>query len=219
MIGKTGTGKSTGARNLDPKQTFIINCLNKPLPFKGSAKLYNKDNKNIGVSTDFNQIVNTLEAIDKNRPEIKHVIIDDAGYVMNTEMFETAQEKGYDKFTRIAQHMYFILNAAKSLRSDLDIVLVFHQEDIVIDGMNVEADIKLPGRMIRERFNPIEISTVVVFTDVEYAKDKDEEYTYVVNKTARYPLAKTPMGMFETKTIPNDMKLLFDGIRKYYESE
>ena len=38
IIGESGTGKSTSLTNLDPKETFIINVLDKPLPFRGYQK-------------------------------------------------------------------------------------------------------------------------------------------------------------------------------------
>ena len=47
VIADSGTGKSTAVRTLDPKETFIINIANKPLPFKGWTKNYtliSKDN-------------------------------------------------------------------------------------------------------------------------------------------------------------------------------
>ena len=34
-------------KTLDPKETVIINVLEKELPFKGSRKLYNKESKNL----------------------------------------------------------------------------------------------------------------------------------------------------------------------------
>ena len=46
VVGETGTGKSTAIKHLDPKETYIINVAKKELPFKGSGKLYNTDNKN-----------------------------------------------------------------------------------------------------------------------------------------------------------------------------
>ena len=47
IIADSGSGKSTSMRTLDPKETFIINIANKPLPFKGWKKNYTtigKDN-------------------------------------------------------------------------------------------------------------------------------------------------------------------------------
>ena len=40
IIADSGSGKSTSIRDLDPKETFIINIANKPLPFKGWKKNY-----------------------------------------------------------------------------------------------------------------------------------------------------------------------------------
>ena len=38
ILGSSGNGKSSSIKSLDPKETFIINVLNKNLPFKGSKK-------------------------------------------------------------------------------------------------------------------------------------------------------------------------------------
>ena len=40
IIADSWSGKSTSIRDLDPKETFIINIANKPLPFKGWKKNY-----------------------------------------------------------------------------------------------------------------------------------------------------------------------------------
>ena len=39
VIADSGSGKSTSIRDLDPKETFIINIANKPLPFKGWKRI------------------------------------------------------------------------------------------------------------------------------------------------------------------------------------
>ena len=36
LLGKSGTGKSSSIKGLDPKSTVILNVLGKKLPFKGS---------------------------------------------------------------------------------------------------------------------------------------------------------------------------------------
>ena len=41
ILGKSGTGKSTSIKTLDPKETVILNVLGKKLPFKGSNTFYN----------------------------------------------------------------------------------------------------------------------------------------------------------------------------------
>ena len=46
ILGKSGSGKSTSIRDLNPKETVVINTLNKRLPFKGSNGMYSASNKN-----------------------------------------------------------------------------------------------------------------------------------------------------------------------------
>ena len=47
ILGDSGTGKSTSIEGLDSTETFIIKCVEKDLPFKGSRREYSKENKNI----------------------------------------------------------------------------------------------------------------------------------------------------------------------------
>lgn len=94
ILGKSGTGKSSSIKNLDPKSTLIINVLGKRLPFKGSKSLYNADNKNMFQLEDYQQVQSLLQNIDKGAPHVKNIIIDDAIYVMRKEYFKRAKETG-----------------------------------------------------------------------------------------------------------------------------
>ncbi|MDR2878783.1 MAG: ATP-binding protein, partial [Fusobacteriales bacterium] len=81
ILGDSGTGKSTSIRNLNPEETFIIQVLNKRLPFRGSKKMYTpctKENPdgNIVYLDKFNHILKALEKIEE-REEIKNLILDD----------------------------------------------------------------------------------------------------------------------------------------------
>lgn len=42
VLGESGTGKSTSIENLNEKETFIIQAVDKPLPFKGFKKIFFK---------------------------------------------------------------------------------------------------------------------------------------------------------------------------------
>lgn len=106
VVGESGSGKSTSLRNLDPKKTFIINIAGKPLPLRGYRKLYTplkqdpktkKFTGNLYNSSDVEKINQILTIINKTRPEITNVILEDAQYIMGFEMMERANEKGYDE--------------------------------------------------------------------------------------------------------------------------
>lgn len=94
-MGKSGSGKSSAIKTLNPDTTYIINVLNKVLPFKGSKSLYKKEKKNIMSIDNHLSVVNTLKSISEKAPHIKNVIIDDAIYIMRKEFFDRASEKGW----------------------------------------------------------------------------------------------------------------------------
>ena len=99
IVGATGTGKSTSIKYLDPKETYIINVAKKELPFKGSEKLYNAENKNYKEVDDANEISRLLRVISEKATHIKNIIIEDSNYIMGFTMVEKATEVGFTKFS------------------------------------------------------------------------------------------------------------------------
>ena len=104
LLGKSGTGKSTSVKGLNPKETVVINVLVKRLPFKGSQGIYNSQNNNLFQKEDYQQIITLLGQIDKSASYVKNIVIDDLIYVMRKEYFKRAKEPGYNKYTELAQH-------------------------------------------------------------------------------------------------------------------
>jgi ABC-type phosphate/phosphonate transport system ATPase subunit len=94
VVGPTGTGKSTSIKHLNPKETYIINVAKKELPFKGSEKLYNTENKNYAELDDAIDISRRLRAISDKAPHIKNIVIEDSNYIMGFNMVARATEKG-----------------------------------------------------------------------------------------------------------------------------
>lgn len=50
--------------------------------------------------------------------------------MMSFEAMDRASEKGYAKFTEIAQKFYSILKAGVMMRDDLNIIMTCHSENI-----------------------------------------------------------------------------------------
>lgn len=135
LVGASGSGKSSSIRTLNPEETFIINVASKPLPFKGWRSKYtiwNKDNPNGNFinTSDVSVINKILTYIDSKRPEIKNVIIDDAQFLMAFEYMDRAAEKGFQKFSDIAQKFYSVLKSGINMRDDLNIIMTCHSENI-----------------------------------------------------------------------------------------
>jgi adenylate kinase family enzyme len=216
VIGESGTGKSTAIRTLDSKSTYIINVIDKPLPFKGWGKNYKRDEKEKGRNTNYfspsnhTAIINCLDKINKDRDYIKTVIIDDFQYVMANEFMSRALERGYDKFTEIALHVWDIIKKTYVCRKDLTIIFLSHSEISESDG---KARAKTIGKLLNDK-----ITVEGMFTIVLQSGLKDGEYVFKTQGD-ECTIAKSPLGMFESKYIPNDLQLVVDSINKYNEGE
>ena len=95
VIADSGSGKLTSIRDLDPKETFIINIANKPLPFKGWKKNYTaitKDNPkgNMATTATAAGIMKAMMHVNDKMPHIKNLVIDDWQYMSSFEYFDRA---------------------------------------------------------------------------------------------------------------------------------
>lgn len=221
IIGESGTGKSTGVRTLDPKETAIINCVGKPLPFKGWKSNYTKFDGKKGnyYSTDeSSKIVKFMNHVSESMPEIKNLIIDDWQYTMSNEFMKRSKEKGFEKFTEIGKHAWETLNTGKSLRDDLKVFILTHSDTVPGDfGAPPIVKIKTIGKLLDDKINPMGLFTVLLFTDVLKKENGEMEYRFVTNNDGNYP-AKSPMEMFD-QYIPNDLQFVADKIDEYNNGE
>lgn len=218
ILGKSGTGKSTSIKNLDPKSTVIINLLGKRLPFKGSNSLYNKENKNCVQLEDYQQIIAFLQSCDK-QPHIKNIIIDDAIYAMRSEYFKRAKEAGYSKYTELAQHFQQIIKTCEGMRENLNVFFVLHSEDVTSDNTVVEYKVSTIGKLLESQYNPIEVVPIVLYSDVLFDGDNKATYGFYTHRTKKGNViipAKSPDGMFTEDFIPNDLALVVKAMEEYY---
>ena len=221
IVGQTGTGKSTSVETLDSKETVIIGIIDKPLPFRGWKQKYTsgiQQGGNFLVSHDSAQIVKVLHYISDSRPEIKQVVMDDFQYIMSTEFMNRANEQGWQKFTDIAKHVWDVINAAKSLREDLKVVFLTHDE-IITENFQPKRKIKTIGKLLDDKVTLEGLFTVVLFTDVQKNKEKNGlKYSFITQNDGT-TTAKSPRGMFATFNIPNDLADVIKKINAYYEGD
>ncbi len=132
IVGQTGTGKSTAIKHLDPKETYIINVAKKELPFKGSEKLYNTENKNYAEIDDAVKITQRLRKLSDDAPHIKNIVIEDSNYIMGFNIVAKATEVGYTKFSLMAKEMVDMFREARKLRDDITVFYLTHPETITV---------------------------------------------------------------------------------------
>lgn len=210
VIGESGTGKSTSLRNLNPKETSIINVLNKPLPFRGyKSKYIQKTGGNYGVSDNPEEIVAWINKMSQARFDIKNIIIDDFQYIMANEYMRRAKEVGFQKFTDIGMGAYKIIEVANKVRDDINVFILSHCET------NKQGLSKL--KTIGEMTDKITVMegrfTVVLHTHVV-----DGNYKFITQNNGSV-IAKSPLGMFDDLMIDNDLQYVSEKINQYYNEE
>lgn len=215
IVGETGTGKSSSIRNLNPDETYIINVAKKELPFKGSSKIYNTENKNYKEVDDAVEIIKLLKIISEKAPHIKNIIIEDGNYVMGFNMVAKATETGYTKFSVLARDMVELFKTARNLRDDLTIFYFTHPDVLEDQGEIVGYKMKTSGKLIDSQINLEGLFTVVLYTLVEENKDGTANYNFVTNRYKKLP-AKSPNGMFEEIKIENDLSIVIKNVTEYY---
>ena len=194
ILGESGTGKSASLRNFEPDDLKVINVANKPLPFK---------NKFESISTDdYRTIIKELKLNKK-----KVTVIDDAQYLMANEFMRRATERGFDKFTEIAQNFWTLVNTVKDLPADQVVYFLAHIER----DANGNEKIKTIGKLLDEKITVEGMFTIVLKTNVT-----DGVYSFITQNSG-HDTVKSPIGMFPSIVIDNDLKYVDEKIRNYYE--
>ncbi len=208
VMGKSGTGKSTSMRNLDPNKVLLIQPLRKPLPFKSVAwKAWNGKEKTgtIAVTDNADHICAAITNAAKNGKEI--VIVDDFQYVMANEFMRRAREKGYEKFTEIGLNAWNIAKAAIDAPNNVRVYLLTHTDT---DEYGQNAKIKTLGKMLDDKITMDGMFTIVLKTGLH-----DGQYLFAT-KNDGTDNVKTPMGLFESDFIDNDLAAVDAAIVEYY---
>ncbi|WP_298535737.1 AAA family ATPase [uncultured Methanobrevibacter sp.] len=197
VIGDSGTGKSASLRNFKPDEVLVINCAGKPLPFKNH----------------FEQLTPAFEKLTKDvqkalaTTEKKVVVVDDAQYIMSFQYMRRIKENGWDKWNDIQGDFFNIIQDAKKLPKD---VVVYFLSHLQRDDAGHEK-VKTMGKMLDEKITIEGLFTIVLKTAVT-----DGQY-YFLTQNSGLDTVKSPIGMFDTYAIDNDLKYVDTKIRNYYE--
>ena len=214
VVGDTGTGKTSSIETMDPKDTYVIGVAGKEMPFKGSDKKYNTENRNYKAVESAKEVLDLLKVLSKDAPHIKNIVIDDANYIMAFDLVNKATETGFTKFSLLAQGMVRLIQEAKKLREDLIVYYFTHSDEVEDSGEIVTYKMKTAGKMLDNQVNLAGLFTIVLYTYVETKGDKSS-YWFVTNRFQKFP-AKTPRGMFSEIKVPNDLAEITKTIREYY---
>ena len=196
VLGQSGTGKSYSMKNFNENEVCLISVQKSLLPFR-------KKFEETVVTDDYTKIIKTMKATKK-----KVIVIDDTQYLMCNEFMRRATERGYDKFTEIAQNFWsLVVQEVNNLPADTIVYLLCHTST---DENGVEK-MKTIGKLVDEKITPEGLFTIVLKTVVS-----DGKYAFVTQNNGK-DTVKSPEGMFSTYAINNDLKYVDEKIRNYYE--
>lgn len=196
VLGQSGTGKSYSMKEFREDEVCLISVQKALLPFR-------KKFSETVVTDKYNEIIRTMKATKK-----KVIVIDDTQYLMCNEFMRRATEKGYDKFTEIAQNFWsLVVQEVNGLPADTIVYLLCHT---ATDENGVEK-MKTIGKLVDEKITPEGLFTIVLKTAVS-----DGQYYFITQNNGK-DTVKSPEGMFSTYAINNDLKYVDEKIRNYYE--
>lgn len=196
IYGQSGTGKSTSLRNFDPDKVAVINVSRKPLPFRTKLQTYNTD--------DYSKIMGAMQ-----KTERKSIVIDDATYLMVGEFMRNAKVTGYQKYTDMAYNFNALVEFAAKLPDDKVIYFMGHSEQMD-DGRE---HFKTIGKML-DNYVTVEGKFTIVLKTVVL----DGKYMFSTHNNGQ-DTVKSPMGLFESDLIDNDLAEVDKAIREYWGLE
>ena len=196
ILGHSGSGKSASMRNCTADRFGVINVQCKPLPFRTELQTYDTD--------EYDKIISALK-----RSSTPSMVIDDSQYLMSHEYMYRAHEKGYDKYAQIGTNFFQLLETIRKLPADRIVYLMHHIE---LDDSGREKA-KTVGKMV-DNYIVVEGCFTIVLKAVATA----DGYFFRTKTNGADPV-KAPIGMFEEEQIENDLLMVDNTIREYYEME
>lgn len=195
ILGKSGTGKTASLRNFAPDDVALIQVVKKPLPFRAVGWTpYQTDR--------WDSIIAAMR-----KTQRKVIVIDDYQYLLANEFMRRTDEMGFTKFTEIGRHAWEVLTAAAALPNDVRVYILSHTEEV--DGGHIK--MKTIGRMLDEKITLEGLVTIVLRTQVQ-----DGQYHFSTQNSGN-DTVKSPMSMFDSNYIANDLAEIDITICKYYD--
>lgn len=217
VVGKSGMGKSTSTRNLDPEKTVIINSDQKDLPFRKFKEKYNEEKNNYLQTSNVDKIIRKLRSVQDDE-NITTVVIDTWSRIMTDEVMSKDfrnSSNGMKMWANMAFKQYNLINIINErLRDDLVVYLMCHPVTVYDETGFPKMQIAVQGKQL-EKFVPESFSTIVLYA--EAVKNPGEPISYQFRTvTNGEDTCKTPMGMFEDEYIENDLVKINEIIHSYY---
>lgn len=199
IIGKSGSGKSCSLRNMDSKRVALINVLGKPLPFKGKFDQI--------VTDEYAKIIGAIKAT--RRPV---VVIDDAGYLMTNMFMKGHSNAGagngvFTLYNNIGDKFWTLIETIRALPGDQRVYVLMHEDQNDFGAVKP----KSIGKMVDEKVCLEGMFSICLRCMVAQGKH------IFRTQSDGMDVAKSPIGMFASEEIDNDLAAVDTAICEFYE--
>lgn len=206
IIGRSGSGKTYSLKNFKADEVGVISVEKGRLPFRSEIKVLkvptDPTNGEAKDAATVNAAKYTWITSVIRKAKAKTLVIDDSQYLLVNELFDRANERGYDKFVHMAAHFRDLIHAINEMQEEDKIVYFLHHSETDTDGRE---KVKTIGKMLDEKLTVEGCFDIVIYC-------QDHKFFTQSNGQST---AKTPEDMFELE-IPNDLKAVDTAIREYY---
>lgn len=209
IVGDSGTGKSTSLRNMPWAETLLIDTELKGLPFD-----YTPIINYVQASTTGAVIANITKA--KQNPALKYIVLDSFNRYLTyayTEAVASSNGDGFAVWKSYADSVRMLTNV---MRNDKKIcIMTCVPEHLIVQG-DTNAQVTTRRIYVQGKTweGKVELEfLVVLYTKVAVGKDGVVSYNFLTN-TDGICSAKSPMGMFKDKLVPNDLAVCLKSIDK-----
>lgn len=236
VLAKSGFGKTTsycgrkklGIQGLDPKETYIIQCIGRAIPNREFVLTKSPEIKDLAtgnrVQVDsitgldrFKRVAEIINAL-KNSP-FKNIVIDDFNYLMQDFYMANAMKGGWEVPKQIGYGMGLIFDAFRGLPENKNIICCAHYEEYKADNNDgISYKFKTTGKMVDDYSTPEGKFDIILFGKSSFnAEKKVAVKEFVKEYDGQYP-AKDSIGALDElpDTIPNDLSIVVEELRKIY---
>lgn len=236
VLAKSGFGKTTsycgreklGIQGLDPKETYIIQCIGRAIPNRNFTLTKSAEIKDLAtgnrVQIDtvagqerFKRVADILNAL-KNSP-FKNIVIDDFNYLSQDYYMANAMKGGWDTPKQIGYGMGLIFDAFRGFPEDKNIICLAHYEEYRDkNNDSLSYRFKSIGNMVDGYITPEGKFDIILFGKASFdAERKVAVKEFVKEFDGEFP-AKDSIGALDRlpDTIPNDLSIVVEELRKIY---
>lgn len=238
VLAKSGFGKTTsycgrekyGIKGLNPKETFVIQCVNRALPnmdyklCKSTDIQDLKSGNRIQVNTikgldRFKKVAELINALKVPQSPYKNIIIDDFNYLMQDYYMANAMKGNWDTPKQIGYGMSLIFAAFEGFPETKNLIACAHYAEYKDKaGDSISYKMKTTGNMTDEYCTPEGKFDIILFGKQDFnAEEKKAVKVFIKEYDGTYP-AKDSLGALDElpDVFPNDLSLVVDALKKRY---